>query len=242
MTKGYFITGTNTGVGKTFVTAAVLASLRAQGTDAVPMKPVQTGAWKTPNGLRAPDLEFALNMAEIEADAERPLMNPYAYEPACSPHLAGRLADDYPRLDHIVACARELEAKHDCVLVEGAGGIMVPLDETTLMLDLMVELAYPVILVASPTLGTLNHTLLSLKALRDAGLTVHSVVLNPTSPLTEPDRFIWEDNKATLERLGQVSVVGPLPCHAGLDFEGRSQWEHAKGLVAETAAILRESL
>lgn len=207
--KGVFVTGTDTGVGKTYVSAALLSALRASGVDAVPMKPVQTGCACRQGKLVVPDLSRCLKTAGLTPrEAELAPMAPYRFRPACSPHLAARLAGVRISLPVIVQAFRQLSRNHDCVVVEGAGGVLVPLDERKTMLDLMVRLSLPVVLVARPGLGTINHTLLSLRTLRDARLTVLGVVLNQSTP----GRWgrIEEDNRRTLERLGQVTVLACL--------------------------------
>jgi len=217
--RGLFITGTDTGVGKTVATAALLALLRARGVDAVPMKPVQTGCRRARGGWRAPDLERVLRLAGLRPPAaEQAWMCPYRFGPACSPHLAARLARRPIQLRRIRAGFRQLSRRRDAVLVEGAGGVLVPLGGRRTMLDLMAALGLPVVLVARPGLGTLNHTLLSLAALRAARLRVAGVLLVDTAPRA------WgrleRDNAATLARLGRVPVLGRLPFLAGLDGAG----------------------
>jgi dethiobiotin synthase len=215
MSKGLFITGTDTEVGKTYVAARLLRWLRGQGIDAVPMKPVQTGAEEG----YAPDLESCLAAGGLEpTDEERRLMAPCCYGPACSPHLAGRMAGEFPSIERIVGCARALEQHHDCVLAEGAGGVLVPLDESVTMLDLMRELAYPVLLVARAGLGTVNHSLLSLRALQAAGLRVTGVVFNEVEPPEEADAFIRADNPRIIGHMSGVVVLGTVR-HGG-DGEG----------------------
>jgi adenosylmethionine-8-amino-7-oxononanoate aminotransferase len=214
---GFFITGTDTGVGKTLATAAVLAVLRVADADAVPMKPVQTGAEPGPDGrLHSPDLDFCLEAAGLEPDAATyALMNPYAFEPACSPHLAAEQAGVRIESDRILAAYQTLAARHDLVLVEGAGGVLVPLDRERTMLDLMAALGLPVLLVARSGLGTLNHTLLSLAAFRDAGLDVAGVIVNDAVPAAWG--VIEQDNIGTLGRLGRVRVLGRIPHLTGLN-------------------------
>jgi dethiobiotin synthase len=215
MSKGLFITGTDTQVGKTYVAARLLRWVRTQGVDAVPMKPVQTGAV----GGAVPDLDASLAAAGLAPDeAERSLMAPFCYEPACSPHLAGAMGAEYPSIPRIVECARGLERLHDCVLAEGAGGVLVPLDESRTMLDLMGELGYPVLLVARAGLGTINHSLLSLRALREAGLRVTGVVFNEAEPPDEADGFIRADNPRIIAQMSGVEVLGTVR-HGG-DGEG----------------------
>lgn len=209
MERGYFITGTDTGIGKTVVTAAILRWLRMRGVNAATMKPVQTGAESRGGRMIAPDLAFhhvAANFAPPVEHLER--MAPYLYEPACSPHLAARMAARYPDVERILACARGLEKLYDVLLVEGAGGVYVPLNESETMLDLMQRLGYPVILVARRGLGTINHTLLSLEALRHARLEVAGVIFNETGP-AEQD-FIRQDNPRAVEAFGRVPVLGNM--------------------------------
>ena len=205
---GCFVTGTGTDVGKTVVTALLLRALRRDGLDAVSMKPVQTGAAPSPDGLRAQDLDVHRAAAGLPeaTQAELALLSPYRYPEACSPHLAGRIAGAYPEIARIRAAAETLRAQHTAVLVEGAGGIMVPLDESHTMLDLMRALGYPVLLVAHAGLGTINHTLLSLDALRTAGLEVLGVVLCEPEPL--PDDLVKQDNPYAISQFGQVPILG----------------------------------
>ena len=211
----FFVTGTDTGVGKTVVAAALLALLRRDGVDAVPMKPVQTGCRRRRAGLDAPDLEFCLAAARVKAsDAERALMCPYRFAPACSPHLAARLAKASISIPRIVTCLRRLRERHDAVVVEGAGGILVPLNARLTMLDLMRRLGLPIALVARPGLGTLNHTLLSLGAIREAGLQVAGVVICRTT--RGRPGAIERDNIRTLRRLARAPIWGVLPFHPTL--------------------------
>ena len=207
--RGYFVTGTDTGVGKTAVTAAILRALRARGVNAATMKPVQTGAVACDGTWLAPDLAIHHAAADFRPPAEHiRLMQPYCYEPACSPHLAGRMAGRYPDLARIETCARELLEMYDVLLIEGAGGVHAPLTETETTLDLMTRLATPVILVARRGLGTVNHTLLSLAALRGAGLTVAGVIFNETE--NAPLDFIRADNPRAVEAFGKVRILGNM--------------------------------
>lgn len=215
MIRGVFIAGTDTGVGKTVVAAGLLSCARARGIDLVPMKPVETGVDPRRSGACATDLGYATEAAgkmpagtaeKMPAEGELELMGPYRYEPACSPHLAGRMAGRYPDIGHIVACAARLSGAHDAILVEGAGGVLVPLDESRTMLDLMKALALPVVLVARRGLGTINHTLLSLAALRGAGLRVLGVVLNETRERKAD--FVDRDNPKAIATFGEAPILG----------------------------------
>jgi dethiobiotin synthase len=200
--RGIFVTGTDTEIGKTHVSAALLAAARARGLDVVPMKPVQTGD--------DCDLEVCLCAAGLDPPPEeRALMCPWHAGPACSPHLAARLTGRPIVLDDLVAAANELASRHDALIVEGAGGVFVPLNERQTVLDLMQRLALPVLVVARGSLGTINHSLLTVRVLRDAGLRVLGVVLNDAEPC-EPNELRW-DNPIAISQYGDVPVLGDLP-------------------------------
>lgn len=213
--RNLIVTGTGTEVGKTFVTAGLLRALRRAGRDAVVQKPFQTGCTRLPDGsLDRPDLDAAASAADWQPEAcELPDLCPYAYEPACSPHLAARMAGDEPTVERVVAAARRLAARHDVVLAETAGGVLVPINERELMLDWMAALGWPVLVVARAGLGTINETLLTLRALGGAGLACAGVVLNEVRPSTSvsDDAFIRRDNAAAIEHYGGVPVVATIP-------------------------------
>ncbi len=208
-TRGFFITGTDTDAGKTVATAAVLVSLRASGIDAVPMKAVQTGGVRSEDGWHSPDLDFCLRMAELEPDRDELRdMAPYIYEPACSPHLAAALAGREISVERIVEAFHNLLRRHQCVVVEGAGGLLAPIAETTTMIDLMAALGLPVILVARPGLGTINHTMLSVRELERSGLNLYGIIFCET---TKGGRGkIEQDNMETISRLAKTRVLGRI--------------------------------
>ena len=208
--KSVFITGTDTGVGKTVVAASLLAAARARGINAAPMKPVQTGCVTRGRRLVAPDLEFCLSAADLNpAPQERHWMCPYRFIPASSPHLAAAHAGAHIQKETIRANFRRILKKNDAVVVEGAGGVLVPIDGRQTMLDLMKHLRLPVLLVARSGLGTLNHTLLSLHELRRAKLKVLGVVLVDSRPGKAGP--IEKDNLRTIEKMGGVQVLAHLP-------------------------------
>ena len=208
--QGVFITGTDTGVGKTVVASVVLVALRRTGLDAVPMKPVQTGCRRRAGGWRAPDLEFCLRAAGLRPGApEQKWMAPYCFGPACSPHLAAERAGVRISPDRIRTCFAQLADKHEFVVVEGAGGVLVPLGGGRTMADLMRKLRLPVLLVARPGLGTINHTLLSLRELERSGVEVLGVVLNAAG--LGKAGWIERSNRTTIERMSGTPVLGYLP-------------------------------
>ena len=241
MLRGFSITGTDTGVGKTVVAAGLLRRLRAEGLDAAPMKPVQTGAAVGPDGPRAPDLDYCLRVAGLTPTREEYAeMCPYLYEPACSPHLAARMAADRPSIERIVRAAEGLARRHDALLVEGAGGPLVPLNEQQTMLDLMRALALPVLVVARGALGTINHTLLTLRALRTAGLRVMGVVLNDAD--AAEDDFIRRDNPRAIEQFGDAPILGDIRFVAELHQESppASAWDRFDEAMTGFPEILGE--
>lgn len=206
--KGFFITGTDTDVGKTVVTAGLLCWMRKNNINAIPMKPVQSGATGSKGNLHSQDLLFSLKSCDLSLSHEEiRLLSPFCYKQACSPRLAGRMAGKYPDIKTIVKNLKTVSGRYDCVIIEGAGGIIVPLNKTKTMLDLMREINFPIILVAHGSLGTINHTLLSINMLKASGLEVAGVVVNNTVPENEKDRFIREDNIITISRLGRVKIL-----------------------------------
>ena len=204
--KGWFIAGTDTGVGKTVLTTALLVALRRGGHAAVPAKPVHTGCPRRGHGLEAPDLDFALAAAGMKvSEDEAALMCPYRFEPACSPHWAAQQSGVVISIEKICDAMRSLTQRHNELLVEGAGGVRVPLNDRDTLLDLMRALDLPVIVAARPGLGTLNHTLLTLDALRHAGLRTDAIVL------VESQNGTWgaleENNRNTLTSRTNLPVV-----------------------------------
>jgi dethiobiotin synthetase len=186
MANRFFITGTDTGIGKTVVSALLCAAL-----DAIYWKPVQTG---TREGA---DRDAVMKLAEIPSS--RTIPENYRFAPPVSPHLAARLAGARIELRKIKM--PQLAAK-EALMVEGAGGALVPLNRTQLMTDLMRHLRLPVLLVTRTSLGTINHTLLSLAALRSAGLSVRGAVM-----VGKPH----SENRKAIEHYGEIEVIGSIP-------------------------------
>jgi dethiobiotin synthase len=200
--RGLFVTGTDTGVGKTVVSAAVMRRYRAHA----PLrywKPIQTGIEQDD------DTAEVRRLADCEADEIRP--DGIRLPRPLSPHLSARLAGTRIVLDTL---GRDLDAAHRWV-VEGAGGVLVPLNEQALMVDLMAQLALPVLVVARATLGTINHSLLTVGTLRAHGLAVAGVVL-----VGEPNA----ENRQAIEHYGHVPVVGELPHFQPLTPERLADW------------------
>lgn len=216
---GLFVAGTDTGVGKTMVTAALVAALRAAGVEAWPVKPVQTGAVRG----RAPDLDFVLQAAGLTVTPRLyRALAPVRLPLPASPHLAARAAGRTLRLRTLVDAVLAVQAHGGFPVVEGAGGLLVPLNARDTMLDLVQALGFPVVLVGRSGLGTLNHTLLSAHALDSADVTLAGVILSHAGgPVTR----IEKDNLATLRARLDRPVLGlprlVRPGRAGMVAAGR---------------------
>ncbi|MBP7276198.1 MAG: dethiobiotin synthase [Kiritimatiellae bacterium] len=209
------ITATDTGVGKTVVTAAMVAEARKRGRDAVPMKPSQTGCVWADGRWVAPDLEFCYEMSGYRPpQAELGLACPFPFMPACAPHLAASMAGRRVSLASIAYRHRRLCAAHELVAVEGIGGVRVPLNIQDTMLDLMAALRLPVLLVVRTGLGTLNHTLMSLDVLRAAEIPLLGLVA--VRQVTGPMTALEQDNLEFMERRGHVPILACLERHEAL--------------------------
>lgn len=223
--NGVIVVGTDTGIGKTHVAAALLLALRARGRDALPMKPVQTGA----ENNRAPDLDFCLRMAGIECDdALYKQLSPYRFPLPASPHLAAERAGTTIDPQRILDAFYALRAAGRILIVEAAGGVLVPLTGSLLQIDLLRKLDLPFLLVARSSLGTLNHTLLTLEALQKRKAEICAVALNS---LPSGSDEIAEDNLQTLKKWNPDLPVVRFPylakptpvalCDAGNEILGR---------------------
>jgi len=196
-TRGVFVTGTGTEVGKTVVAAAIARTLAAAGRRVAVFKPAVTGL-EDPG---EPDHALLRRAASSEQTDEQ--IAPYRYRPPCSPHLAAELAGEQIRPERLRAAARDAAARSDVIVCEGVGGLMVPLSPRYLVRHLATDLGLPLVLAASPGLGTINHTLLTIGAARAAGLEVAAVVLTPWPQVPDP---IEVSNRDTIEALGEVEV------------------------------------
>ncbi|MBI5642733.1 MAG: dethiobiotin synthase [Deltaproteobacteria bacterium] len=207
MRQAYFITGTDTNVGKTFVTASLAKGLRAKGHSVGVMKPVETGC-EIKDGRLIPHDALALKDAAGCLD-QLDAINPYRFPPPISPNIAARLEGveiDFSKID---AHFRELQRLHDIMFVEGAGGLLVPLTETETIADLVLFLGIPLVIVAASRLGVLNHTLLTIESAKMKGIEIKGVILNAPKPQDGDQSVIF--HKAELERLTGVACLAEIP-------------------------------
>lgn len=196
------MTGTDTGAGKSIVAAAACAALAARGERVAAFKPAVTGLAEPP-GEWPPDHVLLAAAASVGQGPED--VAPYRFGPAVSPHYAAELAGEPIDPAGLVAHARSLAARADALVVEGVGGLAVPLTTGYLVRDLAVDLGLPLVVAARPGLGTINHTVLTVEAVRAAGLRVATVVM---TPWPEPEEEgLAHSNRLTVERIAGVKVV-----------------------------------
>jgi len=206
--QGIFITGTDTGVGKTFVAAGLAAALREQGINVGVMKPAETGC-RLRKGVLIP--QDALKLIKAGGvDDPLDLVNPYRFSAPLAPAIAAGREGKKVEIRKIVSAYRTLAGKHAYMLVEGAGGIMVPLTGKHQYLDLASLLNLPVLVVARPGLGTINHTLLTIMALRSQRLRVAGIVINHLSK--QRPGLAERTGPRVIERLSGVPIIGHVTC------------------------------
>jgi dethiobiotin synthetase len=209
MAKGIFVTGSGTGIGKTYVSVLLLKGFSALGLVTTYMKPVETGCGEPPAGggmPDGPDTLYALGFASYKTGID--LHSPYRFPPACSPHLAAREAGCEISVDKIVSTYENLvkNSAADIIVVEGAGGVLAPIDDNDkYMADVMKALSIPAVLVSEPDLGTLNHTFLSMKELVRQEIPTVGVVINNVHSIGRG--FVYEDNVRMIRK-----HAGPIPC------------------------------
>jgi dethiobiotin synthetase len=230
--SGIFVTGTGTEIGKTVVAAVLARSIADHGASVAVFKPALTGMDEFP------DYDEAAAIAAVAADGEASFANlpdhailraaarssqtddeiaPYRFDPPMSPHLAAGLAGVEIDPDRVMRAAREAADGVDAIVCEGAGGLLVPLAPSWTMRSCAVELGYPLVVVAPPGLGTINHTLLTIESARSVGLKIAAVVLNPWPEDPTP---IEADNRETIAALSGAPVL-TLP---QLDLSAPGTW------------------
>jgi adenosylmethionine-8-amino-7-oxononanoate aminotransferase len=222
MTNGIFITGTDTGVGKTIVASAIAQELQRQGIKVGPMKPIQTGAPGEAGVRYSQDLEF---MKKALGDHGLELNTPFLFNPhvpyllkePLAPYVAAKLEGVDIDLSVIRQAYCWLQEHYSFLVVEGAGGIFVPILQDYLFIDLIKDFGLPVVLVGRATLGTINHTLLTLEALRKRNIPIAGVVLN--KEVSTPGGICELTNPEVIHAFGQVELLGVLPHSPSIQME-----------------------
>ena len=213
MTKrcGVFVTGTDTGIGKTVVSLGLMQALQDQGLSVAGMKPVASGCEPTAAGLRNDDAVRLQRQSSIALDYDA--VNPYALEPAIAPHLAARAAGVSIDIGHIRDIYQLLATQVDCVVVEGVGGWRVPLNDREEVSDLATRLGLDICLVVGMRLGCLNHALLTATAIENSGCTLAGWVANQLPPRMESAQA----NINTLKDKLSSPLMGVIPTFDGLN-------------------------
>jgi len=207
MPHGIFVTGTDTGVGKTLVAAGLAALFREKGLSVGVMKPVQTGCL-TRHGVRtAPDARLLLQASGADDPIDR--VCPYRFLLPAAPWVAAEHESARIDIGRIEINYKRLSSRHRIMLVEGAGGLLTPITSDTAMLELARRLNLPLIIVATTRLGTLNHTLLTVRWAQREGASVLGVIFN--RPFRMSPTQVEKINPATFSRLSSIPVLGTIP-------------------------------
>jgi dethiobiotin synthetase len=211
MQSAYFITGTDTNVGKTWATLALMHYFQHQGKSVIGMKPVAAGCVLHEGKLKNEDALLLQQHASIPVNYE--LINPYAYLQPVSPHIAG--ANNPVDVHKVAYALRTLQSLADIVLVEGVGGWYTPINEQQAVSDLAEILALPVIIVVAIRLGCINHARLTYQAICASGLACAGWLAN----CTDPDMLNREENIATITNTLHTPLLGILPYQKQADFD-----------------------
>jgi len=212
MAKGFFVTGTDTGVGKTIITAALIKAAHILGFNACGMKPIETGCKREENregnnSLIPSDGTF---LREITGTGESiGLITPISFENPLAPLPASEIEDKPIDLDKIKTAYKELSSRYDIIIVEGIGGLLVPILRDYFVVDLARDFGLPIIVASKPGLGTINHTMLTVNYAIKEGFDVAGIIINYTRP---PENTLAENtNPEIIRRLSSVPVIGIFP-------------------------------
>ncbi|MGZ4956582.1 MAG: dethiobiotin synthase [Methylobacter sp.] len=211
MEKGYFITGTDTNVGKTWATIALMRYFKSRGKSVVGMKPVAAGCLTQGRQLKNEDALLIQENASMQLDYD--LINPYAYEQPVSPHIAG--VKNPVRLDLLESRFEQLKILADIVIVEGAGGWYTPLNEREAINDLAKLLALPVIMVVAIRLGCINHARLTYQAIKQSGISCAGWI----AVCTDSELLSRGENILTIKKALDTPLLGVLPYRKVADFD-----------------------
>ncbi|MBM4056071.1 MAG: dethiobiotin synthase [Planctomycetes bacterium] len=214
MENGYFITGTDTGVGKSIVAGGLAACMKNNGYDVGVMKPIATGCKYHNDMLVSDDALFLKSAAEVDDDYE--LINPIQYEQPLAPTIAAQLNNTVIDLEKIRNAFDTLCERHDFMIVEGIGGLLVPINEYYFVIDLANEFELPLIIVSRLSLGTINHTLLTVAYAREHGVDIKGIIFNDPA---DTDECLRNYNVKEIKRLTNVPILGVIPFDKQLNVE-----------------------
>ncbi len=221
MATGFFVTGTDTGIGKTTVSCALLHAFAAQGKRVVGMKPIAAGS---ENGKWL-DVEHLLAASNVNVTRQQ--INPYAFDPPISPHIAAQQAGAEIDLAIIHQAYLELSKQAEIIIVEGVGGFLVPINQHQTGADLARVLGLPVILVVGMRLGCLNHALLTAQSIRATGLTLAGWVAN----CMDPQMLVLAENIATLKQRLDCPLLGVIPFENDMNVQKGAEFLDVARLV-----------
>ncbi|NJD54875.1 MAG: dethiobiotin synthase [Nitrospirae bacterium] len=212
MFKGFFITATDTGVGKTIIAGALIKVIQSFGIKTCAMKPVESGCGKEGDILIPYDGTFLRQAAHMEEPMR--LITPYCFENPLSPYAAAEIEGRTINIDEIKKAYYTLYRSYESIIVEGIGGLMVPLKKDYYVVDLAKEFALPLLIVAKPGLGTINHTMLTVNYALEAGLEVAGLIINYSRP--SENSLAEKNNPKVLEEICPVPVIGTFPYLKGM--------------------------
>jgi dethiobiotin synthetase len=204
---GLFITGTDTAVGKTVIAASIAALFKLRHKRVAVCKPIATGCVHRREGLVSEDAEFLAHHAD--ADFPLDIICPQRYAEPLAPAIAAERAKQPVDFSSIQRSLNLMSAASDVMIVEGVGGVLVPLDSHHTILDMIKWLALPVVIVARPSLGTINHTLLTLQTLRTVNIPIAGIIINRFS--TDSTDVAEQTNPAALEKYGRTKILALVP-------------------------------
>jgi len=207
MPKGFFVTGTDTGVGKTLIAAALIKAIGLLGMSVCGMKPIETGCTREGNTLVPSDGMFLKNIASMDETLSD--VTPCCFEHALAPIVAADMEGTTVNLNKVRSAFNDLTTAYQSIVVEGVGGLLVPLGKDYFILDLAKEMGVPLVVVARPGLGTINHTLLTVNYALKAGLKVAGIIINYT--YQSEGSAAEETNPRVIKQLSPVPVIGVFP-------------------------------
>ena len=194
MTRSYFVTGTDTNVGKTYVASALIRHFVSQGHKTIGMKPVASGCEEVKGAYINEDVTALMQASNVSASSD--LVNPYRFVPAIAPHIAAAQAGTSIEFPTILDAHQQLSEMADIVIVEGAGGLLVPLNQSQTLADLAAQINAPLILVVGMRLGCINHAMLTVAAIEARGLQLTGWIANEV----DPDMSMFDANLQTLKQ------------------------------------------
>jgi dethiobiotin synthetase len=209
MEKGVFVTGSDTGVGKTVIAGAIAAAIKAHGLDVGVMKPVASGAKEIDGSLVSEDVVYLKKIIDSTDDDD--LVNPIRLKLPIAPTIAASKSGVPIDIDKVWKAYEELANRHDFVVVEGIGGLMVPVDDTLFVADLVCKMDLPLVIVSSDYLGTINHTLLTVEYAKSRNIRIKGIIINM---LKGDDGFVRE-----IEKYSSAPVLGTIPFNENVSVE-----------------------